>query len=149
MQSRVSRVPSISDFVEALGMADIGQAEVVLLGPEERHHVEWLAPPQHVARRDLPLALGDDPVLDADRLAAEPVRPARDVARCVDAGDARRQVPVDADATVDGEARLLRERDRRPNADADDDQIGASVSPFASVTRALVDRRRRSSRDER
>jgi hypothetical protein len=43
------------------------------------HRVERLAPPQHVARCHLALALGHDPVLDADALAAEWIGPARKV----------------------------------------------------------------------
>src|SRR5688572_24601515 len=91
-------------LVPSFGVADIGQTEVVLLGPEERYGIETLAPPEDVARRGLPLALGHHPVLDADALAGERIRPARDVAGGEDAGDAGFEVLVDRDATIGGEA---------------------------------------------
>ena len=69
------------ELVPFLGMADIVDRNVVVLAPEERNGVKFLAPPEHVERRGLSLALGDDPMLDANRLAAMRVGPARDVAR--------------------------------------------------------------------
>ena len=68
------------DLVPFLGMTDIGEREVVLLGPEERDRIEPFTAPEHVACGGLALALGDDEMLDADRLAGERIRPARDVA---------------------------------------------------------------------
>src|SRR5487761_1984678 len=111
-------------FIPALGVTQISNAEIVLLGPKERHSVKPIASTEHVARGGLPLALGDDPVLDADSLAGEPVRPARDVAGREDARNIRFEAFVDRDAAVGGEARLFRQCDHRPYADADDDQIG-------------------------
>ena len=52
------------------------------------------------------------------------IRPARDVAGGEDARDAGLEVLVHRDAAVDGEACLFRQGDRRPHADADDDEIG-------------------------
>ena len=48
-------------FVPVLGVSDIGEAEVVLFGPEERDVIEAFTPAENVARRRLALALGDDP----------------------------------------------------------------------------------------
>ncbi len=66
-----------------------------MLAPEERDGVKAFARREHVARRRPTLALGDNPMLDADTGAGQPVRPARDVARGIDAGPARVQVLVD------------------------------------------------------
>src|SRR4051812_33885672 len=54
--------------VPSLRMADVPNRHVVVLAPEERHGLEWLASAQHVARGRLRLTLGDDPMLDADVL---------------------------------------------------------------------------------
>src|SRR6202011_719438 len=105
------------DLVPLFGMADIKDHGVVMHAPEERHGVEWLPPAQHVARRGLPLALGDDPVLDADLLAAMRVRPAREITGGEDAGDAGFEILVDGDAAVDRQPRLFGEPDHRPDAD--------------------------------
>ena len=71
-----------------------------------------------------PLALGDDPMFDANSLAGEPVRPARDVAGSEDALDAGLEVLVDDKAAIDLEPRLFRQRDCRPDADPDDNEVG-------------------------
>src|SRR5688572_31472427 len=62
-------------LVPALGVTHVRKAEIVLLGPEERDRIEAFASTQEVPRRSLTLTLGDDPVFDADALAAEPIRP--------------------------------------------------------------------------
>src|SRR5687768_7606389 len=111
-------------LVPALGVANVREAEFVLLGPEEWDRIEAFAPTQDVARRRLPLSLGDDPVFDANAFATEPIRPASDVARSEDARDARFQVLIHRDATIGGETGLFGQCDRRSYADADDDQIG-------------------------
>src|SRR5690242_10074746 len=64
------------DVVPARRVADIVYRDVILLRPEEWHRGEALAPPEHVARRGLTLTLRNDPVLDAQPLAAARVRPA-------------------------------------------------------------------------
>jgi hypothetical protein len=50
--------------------------------------VEAFAPAEDIVRRCLALALGDDPMYDADSLTGKSVRPARDVAGSEDALDA-------------------------------------------------------------
>src|ERR1700674_1910502 len=91
--------------------------------PEKRHGVEWLPPAEHVARRGLPLALGNNPVLDADLLAAVRVRPAREITGGENAGDAGFEILVDGDAAVDREPGMLGKPDRRLDADTDDHEI--------------------------
>src|SRR6185295_8717876 len=73
------------DRIPLRGVADIVDAHVVVLAPEEGDGVEALALPEDVARGRLPLALGHYPVLDADALAGVGIGPAGDVAHGVDA----------------------------------------------------------------
>jgi hypothetical protein len=51
-------------------MADVVYRDIIVLTPEERHGDELLAASEHVERSGLALSLGDNPVLDADVLAA-------------------------------------------------------------------------------
>ena len=64
-------------FVPVLGVSDIGEAKVVLFGPEERDRVKPFTVAKNVARRRLSLALGHNKVFDADSFAGEPIRPMR------------------------------------------------------------------------
>ena len=50
--------------VEALGMTDIRETELVLLGPEEWNSVEPLSSSKDVAGRGVTLAFGQHPVLE-------------------------------------------------------------------------------------
>ena len=95
-----------------------------MLAPEERHGIERLAITQHVPCCRLPLALRDDPVFHAHRFPRVGIGPPRDVAGGEHAGRARFEIGVDLDAAIDGQARALREIERGPHADADDDEIG-------------------------
>ena len=81
-----------------LGVSDIGEAKVVLFGPEKRDVIEGFTPAEDVVRCGLALALGDDPMFDADSLTGKPVRPARDVAGSGDALDAVLEVLIDDSA---------------------------------------------------
>jgi hypothetical protein len=56
------------DFVPSLHVTDIVDWNIIVLAPEERHLIERRALPKHVQRRGLPLAFGDNPVLDTDVL---------------------------------------------------------------------------------
>jgi hypothetical protein len=56
------------DFVPPLRMPHIGEAEIILLGPEERNGVKSFALAQDVARSSLPLAFGNDKVLDSEQV---------------------------------------------------------------------------------
>ncbi len=55
------------DPVPFRGMSDVIEQQIVLLGPEERHRVEALPRPEHIAGSRLALPFGDNPVLDARR----------------------------------------------------------------------------------
>src|SRR5688572_13636657 len=73
----VSRVklPIDFGFIPSLGVSNVSEAEIVLLGPEERNGVETFPSTQHLARRRLRLPLRNNPVFDPNSLAGEPVRP--------------------------------------------------------------------------
>src|SRR6185295_10595900 len=88
------------DLVPFLRMPDIGDSEVMLLGPEEGDCIERFTPAEHVARRGLALALGDDKMLDADGLAAVRIRPAGDVPGGEHAWCAGLEEPVDEHSAV-------------------------------------------------
>jgi hypothetical protein len=115
--------PRDLSFVPMFGVSDLGEAEVVLFGPEKWDAIERFMPAEDVARRGLALALGDDPMFDAYSLTGQPVRPARDVASSEDAGNAALEVLVDDNAAIDREPCLFRQRDRWPYADPDDDKV--------------------------
>ncbi len=120
-------------------MADIADAGVVLPGPEEGRDDEALAPAEDVLGGRLPLALGYDPVLDADPLASERIRPARDVACGEHAGRAGLEILVHEDAGVDLEPRRLRDVGHRPHADPDDDEIGIDCLAILQRNPPVVD----------
>ena len=88
-------------FVPVFGVSDIGEAEVVLFGPEEWNVIEGFAPTEDVVRRCLTLALGDDPMFDTNSLTGQPVRPSRDVADGEDALDAGLEILIDDNAAID------------------------------------------------
>ncbi len=127
------------DFVPLLGVPDVVDADVVVLAPEERDGVETFAHSEHVLRGHLTLALGDHPVLHANPIAGMRIGPARDVARREHPWRAGLQVLVHCQALVRREARLLGPRDRRPHADARDDEIGFDGLPVAQRHLASVD----------
>ena len=89
-----------NELVPLLGMADIGDRNVVMLAPEERNRVEGLMAPEHVERGGLSLSFRHDPMLDANGLATKPVRPARNVAGGENSRRARLEKRVDGDAAV-------------------------------------------------
>src|SRR5579863_6683838 len=128
------------DLVPPLGVADIVDRHVIVLAPEERHGVETLIEPEHVGRRGLALTFGDDPMLDAHGLAGMRVGPAGDVAGGIDAGRARLQKGIDDHAAVDLEARLLGQRQARPHADADNDEIGVESGAALETRAGALDR---------
>jgi hypothetical protein len=53
--------------IPSLGVAGVGEPQIVLLDPEERHLVEPFAPAQNVVERSLPLAFGHDPSRSGQR----------------------------------------------------------------------------------
>src|SRR5665213_2804449 len=116
-------------FVPVFGVTDIGEAEVVLFGPKEWDVVEAFAPTEDVMCRCLALALGDNPMFDANSLTAQSVRPTRDVAGSEDAWDARLEALIDDNAAINLDPRLFRQRDCRPHANPDDDEVGLKAFP--------------------
>ena len=94
--------------VPALGVTDIPDGHVIVLTPEKRHRVKTLASPQHIARRDLPLALGDDPVLHADTLTRMRIGPSGDIPGRENAWRAALEELVDDNAAIDRQSGLLR-----------------------------------------
>src|SRR5580700_433403 len=117
------------------GVPDIVELQIVLLGPEERHRVEALARPEHVSGSRLALPFGDDPVLDAEHLASEPVGPPGDIAGGPDPGDARLEIRVNGDAAVNSNPGPFGERGLRPHPDPDDDEVGIALFALFNVTR--------------
>src|SRR5665213_630099 len=128
--------------VPVLGVSDIAETKVVLFGPKKWDVVEGFTLAEDIMRRCLALALGDDPMFDADPLTGKSVRPACDVASREDASDAGLEIFIDDNAAINLEPRLFRQRDRRPHADPDDDEVG--LKAFSAFQRhALVVYRRR------
>jgi hypothetical protein len=84
---------------------------------------------EHVQSGCLALAFGDNPVLDADLLAAVRIWPARYIACREDAGDARLQALVNSDAAVQGEAGLFRQLQRRSHTNAHDYEVSVDNRP--------------------
>lgn len=58
-----------NEIVPTLGVADIGDRNVVMLAPEVRDRVEGLAASEHVDGGRVSLSLGHHPVLDANGFA--------------------------------------------------------------------------------
>jgi len=115
-------------------VSDIGDAEIVLLGPEEWDGVKTYAPTQNVACGGLSLALSDYEMLDADALAGEAIRPASDVASSENARGAGLEIFVDDDAAISGKTRALCQLGLRSHPDADDMRSAWILSPLVSVT---------------
>jgi hypothetical protein len=77
-----------------------------------------------VERGDLALTFRDHPMLDPNRLAADRIRPARDIARSENSRRAGPEIGVDNDAPIHSEARRLGLPDTRAHAKPRDDEIG-------------------------
>ena len=78
-------------------------------------------------------------MLDANALAGVRIGPARDVAGGVDARRARLEQFVHDDAAIHRQARLLGELEPRPDADADDDEIGREPRAVVEHDRVALD----------
>ena len=63
-------IAALLDVVPRGGMADVVHRDVVVLAPEKRHRGIALAAAEQVTRSRLASPLDDDPVLDAQPLAA-------------------------------------------------------------------------------
>ena len=114
-----------------------------MLAPEERNRVEALASPQDVARRDLTLALGDDPMFHADAVAGMRIRPSRDIPGSENAGRGGLEEFVDQNAAIERKAGSLGEHGRRTHADAHHREVGINRPSTAQLDDSAVDRRDR------
>src|SRR5262249_31627845 len=83
------------NLVRPRAWTDVVNRDVVVFAPEERAHTDSLPLAEDVPRRHLPLALGDDPVLDPNALPRDRIGPARRVARREDVRIAGPEVLVD------------------------------------------------------
>src|SRR5262245_4528927 len=110
-------------------MPDVSDRDVVVLAPEKRNRVEPLAASQHVERGHLPLAFGDNPVLDANALAGVGIGPPGDVARGEDPGPAGFEELIHRDAAIERKAGALGNRCRGPHTDTYYQEIGIDGRP--------------------
>jgi len=122
------------DAIPFRGVPDVGTLQVVLLGPEERHTASNRSRTEYVACGNLALPFGDDPMLDADRLAGQPVGPSGYVAGGPDPGNIRLKIGVDSDAAIDRDpacsASIVSGRTPMPTTT----KSAASCSPLCNVT---------------
>src|SRR5262249_23256711 len=98
-----------------------------------------LAPAQDVLGRDLTLALGNDPMLDAEALTRMRIGPSRDVAGGIDAMNAGLEILVDGDAAFERKSRLFRYAERGPHADAHHHEVGGERRAVAQREGLAVD----------
>src|SRR5436309_3544551 len=98
--------------------------QVVMLAPKERHRVEDLALPKHISSGGLALALGHNPMFDADTLCGMWIGPARDVARGVNSGYAGLEIAIDLHAAIKPQSRVLGQSETRPHAYPDYHEFG-------------------------
>ena len=115
-------------------MSDVGDAEIVLLGPKKRHGAKWFTPNLDVARQRLSLTLGNDKVFDTDAFAAEPIWPPRDITSGKDARGTRLKVFVDDHTTVDSQHCLAASAASGRTPIPTTMKSARSFSPFFSVT---------------
>ena len=68
------------------------------------------------------------------------IGPARDIARGIDSGDAGFEIRVDDDAAIERKTGLFGQRQPRPHADADHDEIGLQYAAALERRALAVDR---------
>ncbi len=115
------------DGVPRGGVANIVDGYVVMLAPEEGDGGILLAAAEHVAGGRLALALSNDPVLDAQPLAAVRIGPAGNISGSKNTRRAGLQIVVDQNSAIDRQAGLRGEIKSGPHADADDDEVRINV----------------------
>lgn len=128
------------ELVPLFGVTDVIEGKIELARPEERHGVEALASAEYVPRRRLSLALGHDPVLDANIVPGQRVGPARDVAGGEDTRNAGFEMFVHRHATIRLDSGAFGEFDERLDADPDHNQVGANCVAVLERHFAFVDR---------
>src|SRR5579863_5280029 len=124
--------------IPLIRVSHIVDGQVVVLAPEERDGVEPLTRSKHVHRRDLPLALSDHPVLDADALTGVRVRPPRNVACGEHSRSAGLQIFVHRHPAIDIQSGLLGQSDRGPHSRAQDQKIRIDDGAVAQGDPAAV-----------
>ncbi len=67
--------------------------------------------------------------------------PARDIARRIDAGDARLEILIDDDPIIDCEPRVFGQPEIRAHPDAGDDEIGGETLSRLQYHSIFLDRR--------
>src|SRR5215475_8783108 len=120
-------------------MADVVDRNIVVLTPEERHGGEWLAMSEHAERGSLALALGDNPMLHANALAAVRIGPARNVSGRIDSGYARLQIVTNHNAAINGKTGFLRKLETGANPNAGDDEISVERAATLQLDSLAVD----------
>lgn len=90
------------DLISSGAVPDIGNAEVILLGPEKWNRIKSLSAAHVILRIRFSLAFGNDEIFDPDSLAQERTWPARDVARRENTRGNRSQVFVDRNPATHG-----------------------------------------------
>ena len=79
-------------------------------------------------------------MLDADAFAGDRIRPARDIAGCVNSRRAGFHVLIDGNAFVDREPGLFGEHQAWTHSDADHDQIGVKRASALECDALALDR---------
>src|SRR5262245_24144927 len=105
-------------------MPDVVKSEVVLAGPEKRHHVEAFPAAEYITRRRLSLAFGHHPMLDSNIAPRQRVGPSCDVSGSEDPGDAGLEMLVHRHALVDLEAGSFGKFGEGFDPDSNNDQVG-------------------------
>jgi hypothetical protein len=87
---------------------------------------------EHIDRGGLPLALGNHPMLDANRVASVRIGPAGDIACSKNPGRTRFEITVDKESTASPASSASPVRGRTPMPTMT--RSASSVSPLFSVT---------------
>src|SRR5262245_15905328 len=121
-------------------MADIVDRDVIVLAPEKGDGGKFLAATKHIERSRLALALCHHPMLDANLFAGVRIGPASNVASGEDAGDARFEIGVDDDTSINNKPRAFGEFDSWVDADTSDYEICLDCTTALELHLLTVDR---------
>src|SRR5438105_166425 len=111
---------------------------LVVSAPEERDVVESVAPTEHVARDDLTLTLGNDPVLDAEAHIGIRIGPTGDIAGAENPANVRLEKLINRETVVDRKASFLSEFKVRSDADAGDNEVCVQARTVIEYDALLV-----------
>ena len=98
-------------------MSNIVDRNVVVLTPEERDRGKFLTEAKHIERCRLALALGSNPVLDANSLPAMEVRPACNVSSRENSWHARFEIGIDDNTAINSKSSAFGEPSARARGD--------------------------------